>query len=61
VYVGAAAIVQPDLQAGPSFIHLLDKVLNTDASFNASMIAAAEKLMGFGPFNQTQVPAAGGV
>eukprot|EP00884_Botryococcus_braunii_P023682 jgi/Botrbrau1/9999/Bobra.0012s0088.1 len=54
VYVGAGAIVLPDVDAGIGIIHLLNKVLTTDASFNTTMIAAAEKLMGFGPFNTTQ-------
>ncbi len=56
MYVGAAAIVLPDVDAGIDIIHLVDKVLTSDASFNTTMIAAAEKLMGFGPFNRTQVP-----
>ncbi len=36
-------------------IHLVDDVLTTDASYNVTMIEAAEKLMGFGPFNDSQV------
>lgn len=55
VYVGGGAIVQPDVEASNGIIHMVDHVLTTDASYNITMIEAAEKLMGFGPFNSTQV------
>jgi hypothetical protein len=55
VFVGSGAIVAPDIWAMNGVVHLVDDVLTTDASYNVTMIAAAEKLMGFGPFNDSQV------
>ncbi len=54
IIVGSARVVSPNIPTRNGVVHILNKVLDGDASINSTAVAVAAKLGDFGPFNRTK-------